>query len=527
MSNKLIQLIRKKPILFSSAVSVSGLSTYAVATEWIAEKSEKSHERGNSHVYDSLSLPRDYDPVEIEKYWRQRPVTVSLRIASVVSELGPVLFAYLRDFKIFPLEHTSGELRTRQEEFELQQMHAKNLRSALTALGPAFVKIGQQLSIRPDLLPPAVLAELQKLCDSVEPVSDDIAMELLRKELGYSDMNEIRETFENIQLVASASLGQVYKARLKDSGDEVALKIQRPDMTKKVSLDLFLLNKYGQMVDALTNIFTEQPPFHEKFIDCFARGSYMELDYENEAKNQLFFQSEFSRRKSDIVIPNVYSKYTSRRVIATEWINGVKLADAPKTTIRKLIPVGVELFLTQMLDIGAMHCDPHPGNLYVTEDGTLCLLDFGLCADIDEKSKVAITTAIVHLLSGDFDTLISKDVKDLGFLPEDLDVSEIKPVLTKILTEGLLESGSNLHSRKRKLMEISNELNEVFFRYPFSVPPFFALITRGLGLLEGIALSGDPDFDIFQASYPYARRRAMEIFGNHGWNKLRRNSTKM
>ena len=180
-----------------------------------------------------------------------------------------------------------------------------------------------------------------------------------------------------------------------------------------------------------------------------------------------------------------------------------------------------------MLDIGAMHCDPHPGNLYVTENGTLCLLDFGLCADIDEKSKVAITTAIVHLLSGDFDTLISKDVKDLGFLPEDLDVSEIKPVLTKILTEGLLESGSNLHSRKRKLMEISNELNEVFFRYPFSVPPFFALITRGLGLLEGIALSGDPDFDIFQASYPYARRRAMEIFGNHGWNKLRRNSTKM
>lgn len=153
-----------------------------------------------------MSLPRDYDPVEIEKYWRNRPVTVSRRVVSVMSELGPVLLAYLRDFKIFPLERSSGELHTNKEEFELQQIHAKNLRAALTALGPAFVKIGQQLSIRPDLLPPAVLAELQKLCDSVEPVSDDVAMELLRTELGYSDMNELHGTFENIHLVASASL---------------------------------------------------------------------------------------------------------------------------------------------------------------------------------------------------------------------------------------------------------------------------------------------------------------------------------
>ena len=135
---------------------------------------------------------------------------------------------------------------------------------------------------------------------------------------------------------------------------------------------------------------------------------------------------------------------------------------------------------------------------------------------MDEPARVAMTGAIVNLLSGDFDALIAKDAKQLGFLPHDLDVTELKPILTKILTQGLLESGSNLHERKRKLMDISNELNMVFFEYPFSVPPFFALITRGLGLLEGIALSGDPDFDIFQASYPYARRRALEMFGYEG-----------
>ena len=161
------------------------------------------------------------------------------------------------------------------------------------------------------------------------------------------------------------------------------------------------------------------------------------------------------------------------------------------------------------------------GNLYVTKDGTLCLLDFGLCAEVDEQSRRAMTKAIVHLLYRDIDTLVGEDAKELGFLPLDFDTSELKPIMAKVLTTGLLESGSNLHLRKRKLMDISNELNEIFFRYPFSVPPFFALVTRGLGLLEGIALSGDPNFDIFQASAPYARRRAVEIMGAHHLRGLR------
>ena len=225
-------------------------------------------------------------------------------------------------------------------------------------------------------------------------------------------------------------------------------------------------------------------------------------------------------------IPAVHTELTSRRVITTEWIDGIKLTDADQATIQRLIPTGVDIFMTQLLDIGKFHSDPHAGNLYVTENGSLCLLDFGLCADIDHQSRQAMTTAIVHLLNGDFDTLISKDAINLGFLPSDCDTTEIKPILTKILTEGLLEAGSDLHARKRRLMSISNELNEVFFRYPFSVPPFFALITRGLGLLEGIALSGDSDFDIFQASYPYARRRAVKLFGAH-FGRLQRSATQL
>jgi predicted unusual protein kinase regulating ubiquinone biosynthesis (AarF/ABC1/UbiB family) len=152
--------------------------------------------------------------------------------------------------------------------------------------------------------------------------------------------------------------------------------------------------------------------------------------------------------------------------------------------------------------------------MLVTQDGKLCLIDFGLCTDVDLQTRNALTKAIVHLLIKDFDSLVLEDAKELGFLPRDYDANEIKPIIAKILTVGIVEGGSNMHNRKRKLMEITSELNEVFFRYPFSVPPFFALVTKGLGLLEGIALTGDPDFDIFRASAPFARRRAISVLGS-------------
>ena len=157
----------------------------------------------------------------------------------------------------------------------------------------------------------------------------------------------------------------------------------------------------------------------------------------------------------------------------------------------------------------------------VTPEGKLCLLDFGLCAEVNPKAREAMTLAIVHLLARDFHSLVHDDAKQLGFLPHDYDTTELKPILTKILTGGLLEAGSNLKTRKRKLMEISNELNQVFFQYPFSVPPFFALVTRGLGLLEGIALTGDPEFDIFRASAPYATKRAMQMAMSRSWTTKR------
>lgn len=509
MSSAALSLLRRRPVASTTLLA----STTALAAAFLVEShAERNH---------SVTLPRDYDADALSAYWKQRPISLVRRFGQIAYELTPIAASYVYHFCLLPTP-TSAE----EDTLQLQHDLASKLRHALTNLGPAFIKAGQQLSIRPDLVPPPVLQELGKLCDAVRPIDDETALAVIRQELG----EELFAKLHDLKLVAAASLGQVYQGTLlrEDDGDKdttravVAVKVQRPWMRRAFSLDLVLLQQIGILVDTFTSLFTNQPPFHKPLYESFAAGSYRELDYEQEAANQVRFQHELASRHVPVIVPDVYNDFTTQRVITTQWIDGIKLADSGRDEIRRLIPVGVELFLTQLLDIGAFHADPHPGNLLVTKEGKLCLLDFGLCAEVDLKSRNAMTKAIVHLLSRDFDALVHQDAKELGFLPHDYDTSELKPLLTKILTVGIVEGGSDLRKRKRKLQEISSELNEVFFRYPFSVPPFFALVTRGLGLLEGIALSGDPDFDIFRASAPYARRRAIALMG---WNTRNRRMT--
>lgn len=524
-------------IAAGSVLVLGGVSSIAVVMEIHSDYQERKHIAAsaaadgaeNTTGHGPYSLPRYYDRQAVRDYWSKRPVSVVSRIGSIAFELTPIVGVYAYDRLWLRRNNTDKNDTTtaaaaaasiaRDHHIERETQQAVNLREALTNLGPAFVKAGQQLAIRPDLVSPTVLKELQQLCDSVRPIPDEMAMQVMSEELMLvANVDNPDAVFEDLHLVASASLGQVYKGRLRESGELVAIKVQRPGMRKAFSLDLFLLQLWGDFMDAFTSVFTKQIPFHAALFDSFSHGSYSELDYENEAKNQLHFQEQLAARRCNVKVPDVFLDYSTQRILTTEWIEGKKLADAPKETIRTLIPVGVELFLTQLLDIGAFHSDPHPGNLLVTEDGTLCLLDFGLCAEVDAKSREAMTKAIVHLLCRDFDSLIHQDTKELGFLPQDFDTEELKPILTKVLTGAVLESGSDLKKRKRKFMEISNELNDIFFRYPFQVPGFFALVTRGLGLLEGIALVGDPDFDIFKASAPYATKRAVALLGKH-WTR--------
>jgi len=307
-------------------------------------------------------------------------------------------------------------------------------------------------------------------------------------------------------------------------------------MIRAVSLDLFLLRKYTKFVEASKGflmrqgILAQRDQYDVKLLDSFAAASYLELDYNHEAANQQRFIEEFANRMEDtLYIPPVYWKHTARKVLTTEWVHGKQLAKSSADVIERLTPVGVKCFLAQLLETGFFHGDPHPGNLLVREDdGRLVLIDFGLCATVAQPDTESMTATIVHLMEGDVKGLL-KDAVQLGFLPEDVDRSKLLPVLQNIFDEARIQAEKELveienpapgqskytamASRRKKFSVISEDLNQVFFEFPFLVPDYFALITRALIVLEGIAVTGDPGFDIFQAAYPYARSRAHKLFG--------------
>lgn len=199
-----------------AAGSVLLTCMYAQQLEWRTERNKillnnerksKFESTQDARAIPSTSyLPRHYDRYSLEKYWQGRPVTVAIRIADILGEAVPIISSYVFDFHIKPKIFEERRQESRQDAINLQHFHARKLKEALTRLGPAFVKGGQQLSIRPDLVPPPVLQELQRLCDSVTPVDDEIAMNVLGEELGLNSIDEISQLFENIELVAAASL---------------------------------------------------------------------------------------------------------------------------------------------------------------------------------------------------------------------------------------------------------------------------------------------------------------------------------
>ena len=254
-------------------------------------------------------------------------------------------------------------------------------------------------------------------------------------------------------------------------------------------------------------------------LDAFAKASLLELDYLNEAENQKLFKRELEKRmKGRIYVPKVYDELTTRKVIVSEWIDGEQLAKSDSETINRLTPIGVECYLTQLLEIGYFHADPHPGNLLVTPDGQLAVIDFGLCASVPLPDTRTMTLAIVHLMQGDVGGLV-QDAVQLGFLPEDVDKESLQPALQRVYDGAQLADEVTsakfkaVARRRKKFWAVSFDLNRIFFEYPFLVPDYFALITRAMIVLEGIAVTGDPEFDLFSSAYPYAFKRAITLFG--------------
>jgi predicted unusual protein kinase regulating ubiquinone biosynthesis (AarF/ABC1/UbiB family) len=382
-----------------------------------------------------------------------------------------------------------------------QARQAIHLREMLTNLGPAFIKVGQALSTRPDLVPPAYLEELTKLQDQLPPFPNEVAFQFIEEELGARPEAIYAELSPNP--IAAASLGQVYKGRLK-TGEQVAVKVQRPGLAQAIALDMYILRRLAGW--AMRNISRIRSDL-VAIADELATRIFEEMDYSQEGRNAERF-AELYGHLPDIYVPQIYWQYTGRRVLTMEWITGSKLTQleaiaAQGIDATHLIDVGVQCSLRQLLEHGFFHADPHPGNLLAMPDGRLAYLDFGMMSEVTPDQRYGLIEAIVHLVNRDFEGL-AQDYVNLGFLSPDMDLTPIVPAFAEVFNEALGASVAEIN-----IKSITDKLSALMYEYPFRVPAFFALIIRSLVTLEGIAINVDPDFKVLSKAYPYVSKRLL------------------
>ena len=433
----------------------------------------------------------EYDPETISKIYRKNPKRLLKRLWQT---LVPI-FAYI--FSI-GLDKITGKLKNESQA----RYRAKQLTNLLVELGPAFVKAGQALSTRPDIIPVVLLEELSQLQDQLPGFNGDKAMELIEEDL---DKN-IKDIFLEIdkEPISAASLGQVHKAILKD-GDVVAVKVQRPGLREQITLDLYIVRNIANWLKNNVGLIRSDLV---ALIDELGKRVFEEMDYINEAENAEKFRN-MHQTNPKIAVPKIYNEITSRRVLTMEWIEGTKLTnldDVKNLGIDpdKMIEIGVQCSLEQLLEHGFFHADPHPGNLLALEDGRLCYLDFGMMSEVSRDSRSGLIQAVVHLVNKNFDKL-SHDFVKLGFLSNEVNLEPIVPAFQDVFVNAI-----ELGVSKMDFKSVTDDMSGVMYKFPFKLPPYYALIIRSLITLEGIALSVDPNFKILGAAYPYFARRLME-----------------
>jgi len=389
----------------------------------------------------------------------------------------------------------------------VQKELSKYLFNVITDLGPCFIKLGQALSTRPDLVRQDWLNELTNLQDNLPPFDHKIALQTIEMELGDSANNLFQE-FPN-KPIASASLGQVYKAKT-NSNSFVAVKVQRPNLEFIIKRDIVILK-------LLANLFSPLLPLNigvgiGEIIDEFGRALFEEINYEKEAKNAERFAKLF-KNNTQIIIPKVEKLFSSKRVITTTWIDGVKLKDRKELENNELIPssfirTGVISGLQQLFEHGYFHADTHPGNMFALSggnetDGYIAYVDFGMMDSISNNDRLTLIKAIVHLINNEF-LLLAEDFQKLGFLSEKQDLNSIVDPLREVLGDSLGKEVGNFNFK-----EITDKFSKLMYKYPFRVPSRFALIIRAVVSQEGLALRLDPEFKIVSIAYPYIAKKLL------------------
>jgi predicted unusual protein kinase regulating ubiquinone biosynthesis (AarF/ABC1/UbiB family) len=398
------------------------------------------------------------------------------------------------------------------------QKQAVWLRDSLINLGPTFIKIGQALGTRADLLPLPYVKELAVLQDQVPAFPTAEAFARIESELGRS-LHECYPEIDN-EPIASASLGQVYRARLA-TGEEVAVKVQRPNLIERISVDVAILYRLVKLTNRFLPSANENADW-EGMLHEFHSTIFEELDYVKEGRNADRFRYNFRTWRA-VHVPKIYWSHTSTRVLTLDFIRGTKVVDLEGLRARRISPVKVNrllirTYLKQLLDDGFFHADPHPGNLLLMDSGHLAFFDFGMVGRIPPKLQSQMIDAFFHVVSKDVHGL-GQDIIDLDFLKPGVDPETVRPVV-----ERLFESYLSLKLGDVNFKELTYDLAEVIYEYPFRLPANFTYVMRALMTLEGIAILTDPGFSFFETAKPYAKefmlRREGRIFSKLVLDKL-------
>mmetsp|Transcript_26475 Transcript_26475/g.59718 ORF Transcript_26475/g.59718 Transcript_26475/m.59718 type:complete len:598 (-) Transcript_26475:68-1861(-) len=402
-----------------------------------------------------------YDPISARRYFDQRVVQVARRAIEVTFFSTTFLSALLGDF-------LTGKLEANSEK------RAEELSVLLTKLGPSFIKIGQSLSIRTDLLSPAYVRGLKSLQDQVPPFNNEEARSIIENELG-SSLGELFVNFPK-EPVAAASLGQVYKATIRDAEGgtrDVAVKVQRPNIMNQVALDMHLIREVAPVIKRTFNLNTD----FVGVVDTWGSGFIDELDYIEEALNAKSFTESIKQTPLSGVVssPLVVDELTTRKVLTTEWVVGERLDKSEKGDVAILCSIAMNSYLTMMLETGLLHCDPHPGNLLRTTDGKLCILDWGMVTRLDSDLQLTLIEHMAHLTSADYEE-VPKDLLLLGFIPEDkadlIRDSGVVETLAEIYgawTAGGGAAAVNVNKVIADLQDLTAEKGNLF-----QIPPYFA-----------------------------------------------------
>ncbi|MCU4742927.1 AarF/ABC1/UbiB kinase family protein [Halobacteria archaeon AArc-m2/3/4] len=412
------------------------------------------------------------------------------------------MLAYARDRRRFLLFG-----RPRRVGGDVHRQRAQRLLESLLTLGPTFIKLGQLLSTRPDVLPPEYIEVLSALQDEVPPADWDDARVVLESELGSID--ERFAEFET-EAISGASLGQVYRARVDaramgeneahtEDAMDVAVKVRRPGIEELVEADLRVIR---WSLPILMRFVGESRAFSlENLADEFARTIREEMDYEREASMLTEIRSNFAD-DDRFVIPAVVDSHSSARVLTMEYVPGTKINDVAtldeKGIDRGQIAENLERsYLQMIIDDGVYHADPHPGNLAVTDDGAIVFYDFGMSGRVDEFVQEKIVDFYIAVANQDIDAILDALI-EIGTLSPEADRQVMAEVMELAIADARGES-----IEQYRVQQIVGQIEDSIYEFPFRLPANLALVLRVATVVEGVCVTLDPNFDFIDTATEY------------------------